>query len=82
LRLWNIEDQQSAESSKFQVLSAEDNKVSTTRKHSCSISSSLTPQPFQTKGYAIFLSLRPLPGGRRSAAARTGVSDCAGFAPN
>src|SRR5207302_6275073 len=26
--------------------------------------------------------LRPLPGGRRLAAARTGVSDCAGFAPN
>ncbi len=29
-----------------------------------------------------FVPLRPLPGGRRSAAARTGVSDCAGFAPN
>lgn len=26
--------------------------------------------------------LRPLPGGRRLAAARTGASDCAGFAPN
>ena len=26
--------------------------------------------------------LRPLPGVRRLAAARTGVSDCAGFAPN
>ena len=34
------------------------------------------------EGFAIFLSLRPLPGGRRLAAARTGVSDCAGFAPN
>ena len=30
----------------------------------------------------LFLPLRPLPGGRRLAAARTGVSDCAGFAPN
>ena len=36
----------------------------------------------QTEGYAIFFPLRPLPGGRRLAAARTGVSDCAGFAPN
>ena len=34
----------------------------------------------QAEGYAIILSLRPLPDGRRSAAARTGVSDCAGFA--
>ena len=33
-------------------------------------------------GYAAFFPLRPLPGGRRLAAARTGVSDCAGFAPN
>src|SRR5258708_16636719 len=29
-----------------------------------------------------FSPLRPLPRGRRLAAARTGVSDCAGFAPN
>jgi hypothetical protein len=29
-----------------------------------------------------FVPLRPLPGGRRLAAARTGVSDCAGFTPN
>jgi hypothetical protein len=39
-------------------------------------------QQSQTEGYAIFSSLRPLPGGRRLAAARTGVSDCADFAPN
>src|ERR1700733_7775580 len=32
--------------------------------------------------YASFFPLRPLPGGRRLAAARTGVSDCAGIAPN
>src|SRR5450755_4862885 len=30
----------------------------------------------------VFLPLRPLPAGRRLAAARTGVSDCAGLAPN
>src|SRR5580658_9855928 len=30
----------------------------------------------------VLLPLRPLPGGRRSAAAPTGLSDCAGFAPN
>jgi hypothetical protein len=33
-------------------------------------------------GYAAFFPLRLLPGGRRFAAARTAVSDCAGFAPN
>jgi hypothetical protein len=35
-----------------------------------------------SEGYAIFSPLRPLPGGRRLAAAWMGVSDCAGFAPN
>jgi hypothetical protein len=34
------------------------------------------------EGFAIVIPLRPLSGGRRLAAARTGVSDCAGFAPN
>ena len=44
-----------------------------------------TPAPdiqSQTEGYAIFIPLRPPPGGRPSAGARTDVSDCAGFAPN
>jgi len=36
----------------------------------------------EKESFAIFLSLCPLPGGRRLAAAQTGVSDCAGFAPN
>jgi len=39
----------------------------------------LSPQP---EGYAASFPLRALPSGRRLAAARTGVSDCAGFAPN
>ena len=36
----------------------------------------------QTEGCAIFSHYGSHPGGRRLAAARTGVSDCAGFAPN
>ena len=41
-----------------------------------------TIRHFQAEGCAVFLPLRPPPGGRRLAAARTGTSDCAGFAPN
>ena len=36
----------------------------------------------QAESYAVSFHCAPLPGGRRSAAARAGVSDCAGFAPN
>ena len=36
----------------------------------------------QAEGCAVFAPLRPPPGGRRLAAARTDVSDRAGFAPN
>jgi hypothetical protein len=36
----------------------------------------------QLGSYASFFSLRLFRVGRRSVAARTGVSDCAGFAPN
>ncbi len=48
--------------------------------------SNSTIEPLSSHSLAPWLRilspLRPLPGGRRLAADRTGVSDCAGFAPN
>src|SRR6202790_2266062 len=42
----------------------------------------LPPPPHDQQVASRLLSTAPLPGGRRSAAAQTGVSDGAGFAPN